>query len=121
MLSAKPLALAALVFIAAGIAHAEKSGAGSSASASGKPAPKREMPTNDDFQSITFRAGAGGSSPACCPADFDCNGVIDAADLAVLLGSWGFCGGCAADVDLNGTVDASDIAVVLSGWGACAG
>jgi hypothetical protein len=121
MLSAKPFALAALVFVAAGLAHAERSGASGSAASSGDGAKKRDMPVNDDFQSITFRAGAGGSSPSCCPGDFDCNGIIDASDLAVLLGAWGFCGGCAADVDLNGVVDASDLAVVLSGWGPCAG
>lgn len=27
----------------------------------------------------------------CCPADLDCDGDVDAADLAILLGSWGEC------------------------------
>ena len=51
------------------------------------------------------------------PADFNHDGVVDAADLAELLSSWGPCGGCPADLDGNGTVDAADLAELLSRWG----
>jgi hypothetical protein len=53
-----------------------------------------------------------------CPADLAANGVVDAADLSVLLSSWGNAGG-AADLDGNGLVDAGDLTAILSSWGAC--
>lgn len=115
------VAFGSLALVAAGMAGADKLGSKTeSLSAPGK-IEKREMPTNDDFQSITFRAGAGGSSPTCCPADLDCDGDVDAADLAQLLGSWGACAGCSADINANGNVDASDLALMLGSWGPCAG
>jgi hypothetical protein len=60
-------------------------------------------------------------SPA---ADLNCDGIVDGADLGILLGSWGPCEGgvtpCAAD--LNGTgdgvVDGSDLGALLGAWGA---
>jgi hypothetical protein len=54
-----------------------------------------------------------------CPQDFDCDGFVNAADLAVLLGSWGLCPECEADLDDDGDVDASDLAIVLGTWGSC--
>lgn len=56
-----------------------------------------------------------------CAADLDSNGSVNAADLAVLLGSWGSNGviGAPGDLDCNGMVDASDLAVLLGGWGPC--
>ncbi|MFM1804076.1 MAG: Dockerin type domain [Planctomycetota bacterium] len=121
MFRSKPIAIAALVFAAAGLAHADKLGSAKVGHTDSKVSSKREMPTNDDFQSVTFRAGAGGSSPACCPADLDCNGLVDASDLAIVLNGWGACGGCAGDIDGNGTIDASDLALVLNAWGVCVG
>ena len=53
------------------------------------------------------------------PGDLDGNGVIDAADLAILLGSWGPCPNCPADFDGDGDVDAADLAQVLGAWGLC--
>jgi hypothetical protein len=53
-----------------------------------------------------------------CPADLDGAGEVGAADISILLSSWGSSGG-AADIDGNGSVGASDIAVLLSAWGAC--
>jgi hypothetical protein len=46
--------------------------------------------------------------------DLDFDGDVDAADLALLLGSWGTPAG---DVDGNGTTDAADLAVLLANWG----
>lgn len=54
-----------------------------------------------------------------CPGDVNDDGVVDGADLAGLLGSWGVCPGCAADFDDNGVVDGSDLATLLGGWGNC--
>ncbi len=58
-----------------------------------------------------------GSASNPCPADFDANGSVDAADLATLLNGWGSSG--ATDLDGNGVTDAADLAAVLNAWGAC--
>lgn len=53
--------------------------------------------------------------------DFDGNGAVDGADLAVLLSGWGVCpgkGGCPADLDGDGAVGGSDLAIVLGNWSA---
>ena len=58
-----------------------------------------------------------------CPTDSDGDGDTDAADLAVLLGSWGPCGPgepCEClDNDTSGSIDAFDLAVLLGNWGPC--
>ena len=51
-----------------------------------------------------------------CVADLNGDHVVDAADLAIVLGGWG---GAAGDVDGNGTTDGSDLAVLLGAWGDC--
>ncbi|MEY3025118.1 MAG: hypothetical protein RLZZ238_15 [Planctomycetota bacterium] len=51
-----------------------------------------------------------------CPADFDGDGLVNAADLAVVLANWGT---DAADLDGDGSTGASDLAVLLDAWGAC--
>ncbi len=58
-------------------------------------------------------------SPTQCPADFDGDDMVTAADLALLLGSWGDCPGCPADLDDDGMVDAFDLATLLGTWGEC--
>ncbi len=58
--------------------------------------------------------GSGGSS---CVGDLDFNGVVDAADLAILLGGWNGAG--ATDLDGNGVTDAADLAILLGAWGEC--
>ena len=52
-------------------------------------------------------------------ADLNGDGVVDAADLASLLNSWGPCSGAACPADLNGdgAVDAADLAILLNRWG----
>lgn len=54
-----------------------------------------------------------------CPGELTGDGVVDAADLAVLLGAWGPCPGCNADFDGDGAVGGSDLAVLLGAWGNC--
>lgn len=56
--------------------------------------------------------------PPVCPADFDHNGAVDAADLATLLNAWGSAGSV-SDLNNDGTVDAADLAALLNAWGAC--
>lgn len=53
-----------------------------------------------------------------CPADLNIDGVVDAADLASLLGDWGS-DHPNTDLDGSGTVDAGDLAILLGAWGPC--
>ena len=50
------------------------------------------------------------------PADLDGDGVVNGADLAVLLGAWGEKGG-AADLNGDGVVGGADLSVLLGNWG----
>ena len=50
-------------------------------------------------------------------ADVDGSGAIDAADITVLLNSWGS-SDPVADIDGDGIVGASDLAILLGAWGA---
>lgn len=54
-----------------------------------------------------------------CPADLNGNGIVDGADLGILLGSWGPCAGCLADFGMDGIVDGADLGILLGSWGAC--
>ena len=62
------------------------------------------------------------SAPPDCPADFNGDGTVGAADLAVLLGDWGSClpeEDCPADFNDDGLVGAADLAELLGDWGSC--
>jgi hypothetical protein len=61
-----------------------------------------------------FDAGA-----SACSWDFDGSGDVGAADLAVLLGSWGPCAGCPADFNGDDVVHPVDLALLLGAWGPC--
>ena len=50
------------------------------------------------------------------PADVNGDGVVNAADLSLVLGAWGATSG-AADINSDGIVNAADLAAVLDGWG----
>ena len=53
------------------------------------------------------------------PADLNGDGVVDGADLGLLLGAWGPCppGGCPADLNGDGVVDGADLGLLLGAWG----
>ena len=51
--------------------------------------------------------------PTALEGDLDGDGVVGAADLAVLLLDFGPCSGCASDLDQSGAVDSGDIAFLL--------
>jgi hypothetical protein len=50
-------------------------------------------------------------------ADLNLDGVVDAADLAALIGAWGASIDSPADFDGDGAVGASDLAVLIASWG----
>jgi hypothetical protein len=59
----------------------------------------------------------GGPDCPDCPADLDGSGDVGAADIAILLGSWG--GSGPADLDGSGSVGSPDLAIMLGAWGPC--
>ena len=63
-------------------------------------------------------ANANGIADACevsNPADVNGDGVVNAADLAQVLGDWGT-NAPASDINDDGTVDAQDLASLLAAW-----
>jgi len=65
-----------------------------------------------DYVDITF----------CNPSDFNFDGMVNAADLAILLGAWGPCDKgdpCLPDLNGDGMVTAADLAILLGSWGPC--
>ena len=87
----------------------------------GKP---RFSPKNDDYKASGQRyAQQQGTSPSCCPADLDCNGEINGADLGLLLNDWGVCASdpCLGDINDDGVVNGFDLGTLLSSWGNCTG
>jgi hypothetical protein len=60
-------------------------------------------------------------APPPCRPDLNGDGVVDGADLGIMLGAWGPCAGspCAADQNSDGTVDGADLGILLGAWGAC--
>jgi hypothetical protein len=57
-----------------------------------------------------------GPSAGFNPFDLTGDGQVDAADLAVLLSTWGDCSDCPADFDDNDAVDSEDLAELLANW-----
>lgn len=55
-----------------------------------------------------------------CVGDLNGNGVVDAQDLALLLGAWGCNPGHTADLNGDASVNPSDLALLLGNWGPCA-
>ena len=61
----------------------------------------------------------GGPTVEPCQADFNNDGVVDAADELQLLNAWGPCPGCLEDLNGDGVVDDSDLSELLTRWGPC--
>jgi hypothetical protein len=80
----------------------------------------RFVPRNDDYRASGERAASQGSSPDCCPADLNCDGVVNGADLGILLGDWGQ-KGVPGDITGDGPVNGADLGILLGAWGPCTG
>ena len=50
------------------------------------------------------------------PGDLNGDGVVDGADMGLLLVSWGPCAGCPADFNGDGIVDGADMGLLLTYW-----
>ncbi|HMN96702.1 MAG TPA: hypothetical protein PKC43_09680 [Phycisphaerales bacterium] len=53
-----------------------------------------------------------------CPGDLDGNGIVDGADLGILLGVFGESGPL-GDLTCDGVVDGADLGILLGAWGPC--
>jgi hypothetical protein len=61
------------------------------------------------------------SALSSCPADFDQNGEVNAADLAQLLNAWGPAPGLPGlDLNPDGVINGADLSILLNAWGSCA-
>jgi len=58
----------------------------------------------------------GGPQP--CIGDLNADGVVNGADLGLLLGAWGTANPV-ADINGDGTVNGADLGLLLGAWGAC--
>lgn len=53
------------------------------------------------------------------PADLNCDGEVNVADLFIVINAWGDCpleSSCRADIDRNGVVDVDDLFTVINAW-----
>ena len=55
-----------------------------------------------------------------CLGDLNGDGVVNSADLASILGSYGICRGCDEDLNHDGYVDETDVKILALHWGSCA-
>jgi hypothetical protein len=81
---------------------------------------------DSDFGTITIQitsvrvAGTVSVKPLGPLGDLNNDGVVDGADLLILLSAWGECDDpdeCPADLNEDGVVDGGDLLILLSNWG----
>ncbi len=61
---------------------------------------------------------AGVIAPVIHSADLNGDGMVNGADLGLLLAAWGSCGGgcCLADLNADGLIDGGDLGLLLAYW-----
>jgi len=74
----------------------------------------------DNTQTGPFNIEIIAPAAPACPADLNHDGVVNGADLGLMLGSWGPCAGCAADLNHDNIVNGADLGLLLGSWGVCA-
>ena len=62
------------------------------------------------------------SLPTCCIGDIYHDGIVNGADLGIVLAEWGpVTPTTNSDLDHNGRVDGADLGLLLAHWGPCGG
>jgi len=71
--------------------------------------------------SIVLGLGAAAPAAAQCPGDITGNGLVDGADLGLVLAAWASDGtdAPASDVNQDGIVNGADLGLLLVKWGPC--
>ncbi len=54
-----------------------------------------------------------------CPADLNGDGVVDGADLGLLMVTWGVEDDPVGDIDGDGVITGSDLGLLIAAWGPC--
>ena len=72
--------------------------------------------TGDPVEGFGTLLGLGKVIP--CVGDINDDGIVNAADLGLLIGAWGNKGG-AADLNDDGLVNAADLGLLIGAWGPC--
>jgi len=72
----------------------------------------REAATPAHRPTLVVEWQTGGS-----PADLNGDGLVDGADLGLMLAAWGTCTDCDADLNADGLVDGADLGLLLADWG----
>ena len=57
--------------------------------------------------------------PDPCPEDFNDDGLVNGADLLLILSNWGTCLECETDLNGDGLVNGLDLALLTNTWGVC--
>lgn len=75
------------------------------------------MPNYEEccFKTWTFTFGDFDGDPVAPSPDLNGDGVVDGADVTILLGNWGSPG--IGDLDGSGLVDGGDVTILLGAWG----
>ncbi len=73
-----------------------------------------EHPVTHDLYYVTISNGGKIRHIVYSGVDLDGDGLVNGADLGLLLANWGGTG--VGDLNHNGTVDGSDLGLLLSGW-----
>ncbi|MFM7051889.1 MAG: dockerin type I repeat-containing protein, partial [Planctomycetota bacterium] len=68
------------------------------------------------FGNGTITVTQAGQCAAPCVGDINNDGNVNAADLSLLLGSWG---GTIGDINGDGFTNAADLSLLLGNWGVC--
>jgi|GEM_PF-465947 len=62
----------------------------------------------------------GGNTICDCSGDLNVDGVVNGADLGLMLSSWGSCStNCNSDLNSDNVINGADLGLLLSAWGAC--
>jgi len=77
-----------------------------------------EAVAGDDLEAITSYLSDKYGLGADCTADVNGDGMVDSADLGLILGAWGTADPL-FDLNGNGAVDGADIGVLVAQWGPC--
>ena len=72
-------------------------------------------------ESLGMQASLTIEAPEPCVGDLNDDGLVNGADLGLMLGAWGACGKgpCTADLNSDGIVNGADLGLLLGAWGSC--
>ena len=81
--------------------------------------------SNGDGIPDRCQCGALPALPACCAGDVNLDGIVDGADLGLLLSLWAAPASTeparTCDLDADGVISGADLGLMVSRWGTCGG